>query len=142
MGDPPHNWPVDEILPLASSLVHIPSVVSGAPEYSVKATPGFFTLSALNYEFKIDAPRPALWLEFLNQLFGADPESAETLQGLVRLLPDTRHTPTEDADADRAAAVRQGNHRPGAASPDWPRERRWPDAGEFRKELWTATTAG
>ena len=85
-------WPADETLATRSKLVHLPSMIGGAPDFTRPATPRFFTTSALDFDFAVDAPRPDAWLAFLDQLFRADPQSIDTLQewfGLC-LTPDTR----------------------------------------------------
>ena len=80
IGDQPGPWPADEIFVAKSSIVHLPSVVMGAQPYMIPATPRLFVQSALDYDFRLDAMRPAAWLDFLDQLWAGDPESIATLQ--------------------------------------------------------------
>lgn len=92
LGSHPENWEPREIMSTRSGLVHLPSLVGGR-EYLIPPTPKFFTPIALNYAFDAEAPRPSAWLEFLDQLWGDDTESIDTLQewfGLC-LVADTSY---------------------------------------------------
>ena len=87
------GWPAEELLATCNQLVHLPSLVVGPSNWSMPATPRFFTLSALDYDFDLDSPKPETWLHFLDDLWPHDPQAIETLQewfGYV-LTPDTRH---------------------------------------------------
>lgn len=75
----PREWKAHEILACPDRLIHLPSLVSNQ-EYSIPSTPRFFTPVALDYDFDVDATRPNLWLEFLEQLWPGDPESKRLLQ--------------------------------------------------------------
>ena len=84
-GDKSGLWPADEVLAARNDLVHLPSLIAGK-DYSMPATPRFFTISALDYDFKIDASEPKEWLEFINQLWANDPQSIEALQDWMGYL--------------------------------------------------------
>jgi putative DNA primase/helicase len=88
-GEP---WPADEILATRNGLIHLPALVAGKADFWKPATPRFFTTSALDFDFAIDAPRPTVWLGFLSQLWPDDHESIDTLQEWFgyTLTPDTR----------------------------------------------------
>jgi putative DNA primase/helicase len=79
--------PADEILALQNGLLHLPS------RQLMPHTRRFFTQNALSFGFAPDAPPPALWLEFVRQLWGDDVESIETLQEIfgLALTDDTSH---------------------------------------------------
>lgn len=55
-------------------------------------TPEFFTLNALTFDYKPDAPKPENWLAFLKSIWPDDPESIATLQEVFgyMLSADTR----------------------------------------------------
>ena len=92
IGQPPNAWPADELLATRNQLVHLPSLAAGQADYCAPATPRFFTTAALDYDFDLQAPRPAAWLVFLTQLWPHDPQSIAALQeffGYV-LTADTR----------------------------------------------------
>jgi putative DNA primase/helicase len=76
-GDAPFD--PREIIPCKNALVHLPSLTSGKPAI-IPPTPRFFGMYALSYDFNPNAPRPALWLDFLKSLWGEDPDSISTLQ--------------------------------------------------------------
>src|SRR5262249_52782783 len=65
-GVPP---PPAEILPLRSTLLHLPTM------QSLRPTPAFFTRSALEVDHDVNAPVPMGWLRFLHELFDGDQES-------------------------------------------------------------------
>lgn len=46
-------------------------------------TPELFTTSALNFSYDVEAPAPARWLKFLEELWGEDKESIDTLQNIL-----------------------------------------------------------
>ena len=66
--------PPTELLACKSMLVHLPTL------QRLPATPAFFTLNALDFDYDPDAEIPFGWLTFLSQLFGDDIESIELLQ--------------------------------------------------------------
>jgi len=63
-----------EFVPCRSMLLHLPTMEQRAP------TPALFATNALDFDPDPMAREPAAWLEFLEQLFGADIESLELLQ--------------------------------------------------------------
>jgi len=70
------------LLVTRDKIIHLPTLCSGATDYSIDATPALFTSSALEFSW-VDAdkcPRPVRWLQFLEELWGDDHESVETLQ--------------------------------------------------------------
>ncbi len=80
--DMPH---ASELTPVANGLLHL---VSGR---LYPPTPSFFNLNSAGVAFDPDAPEPAEWLRFLNELWGQDVQSIETLQDVFGYLlsPDT-----------------------------------------------------
>jgi putative DNA primase/helicase len=91
IGDPPRDWPADEVLVAKNALVHLPSLLRDE-DCAIDPTPRFFSTMALEYDFRSDAPRPDAWLAFLGQLWPDDPQSIGTLQEWVGycLTGDTR----------------------------------------------------
>lgn len=80
LDEPPRGWPAADLLATRRELVYLPALVAGEP-HSVPATPKYFSTSALDYDFDIEAPPPKLWLDFLaSELWPDDPASVETLQ--------------------------------------------------------------
>ncbi len=79
LGKPPVDWKPEEMLATKCGLVHLPSLTSSA-EFKLPATPRYFSHTALDYDFDIDAPAPKRWLTFLQELWPDDPESIATLQ--------------------------------------------------------------
>src|SRR5262249_35193727 len=69
-----------EILACKNGLLHIPTRRLLAP------TAQFFTLNGLEFAFDADAPTPASWLNFLDQLWPDDIQSRETLQEWMAYL--------------------------------------------------------
>jgi putative DNA primase/helicase len=93
-----------ELVPTRGALIHLPSVVEVLPHKRkdgrsidtsraiIPATPEFFCLYALDFDFSVDAPPPVEWLKFLVSVFGEDSQAIGTLQewmGYV-ITPDTR----------------------------------------------------
>lgn len=91
LGKAPVAWPAADVLATRSALVHMPSLVSGATQFTIPATPQYFTTAALDYDFAADAPEPTAWLTFLAELWGDDAESICGLQEWFGycLTPDT-----------------------------------------------------
>jgi putative DNA primase/helicase len=91
IGDQSGPWPADEILPAKNGLVHVPSLIAHK-DYLAPPTPRFFTTSALDYDFRADAPRPDAWLRFLAEVWPDDPATVNALQEWMGycLTPDTR----------------------------------------------------
>ena len=92
LGKKERPFPADEVLACKNQLVHLPSLVEGLHAFSIPATPRFFTTAALDYDFIINAPFPATWLDFLYQLWGDDQQTIEALQDWFGycLTADTR----------------------------------------------------
>lgn len=80
LDKPTAPWPATEILVARNSLIHLPTLVAGLPDYRRAATPLLFSLSALDYNFATDAAQPVAWLTFLDQLWPDDVESIAALQ--------------------------------------------------------------
>jgi putative DNA primase/helicase len=93
-----------EIVPTRNALIHLPSVVELLPQNRpddrpvdtsraiIPATPEFFCMYALEFDFDLDAEVPVEWLKFLDSVFGNDSEAIDALQewmGYV-ITPDTR----------------------------------------------------
>lgn len=68
-----------ETIPFRNALVHLPSLASGRV-LRVDPTPRFFSLVALDFDFVEDAPVPGKWLNFLDSVWGDDPDSIDCLQ--------------------------------------------------------------
>ena len=88
---PPGPWPADQVLVAKNGIIHLPSIANGSAIH-FRLTPRLFTENSLSYAFDLDAPRPAAWLDFLDQLWPDDPESIALLQEWFGycLTPDTR----------------------------------------------------
>jgi len=88
-GDGP--WAAEEVLACHNGLIHLPSVVEQRPLHIIPATPRFFSLNALDYDFDMNAPEPLEWLAFLRMLWPKDQEAINLLQEWCGycLLPDT-----------------------------------------------------
>ena len=71
-------WKPADTLSTKTGLIHLPSLVEGK-DYFRAPTPRFFTPTALDYGFDVNAPKPENWLTFMDQLF-PDAESIATLQ--------------------------------------------------------------
>jgi Bifunctional DNA primase/polymerase, N-terminal len=69
-----------EVLATRSTLIHLPSLADIGQDFEIPPTPAFFSAGALDYDFDLQAPEPALWLEFLNRLWPTDPQAIKTLQ--------------------------------------------------------------
>lgn len=74
-----------EMLAFKSGSLHIPADEFYSP------TPALFTTSALEFDYDANAPAPARWRRFIDELWGEDPESIELLQDFFgyALTPDT-----------------------------------------------------
>ena len=91
IGDRPGPWPADQVLVAKNGIIHLPSIANGLGNDTSELTPRLFTENSLSYAFDLDAPRPAAWLDFLDQLWAGDPESIALLQEWFGycLTPDT-----------------------------------------------------
>jgi putative DNA primase/helicase len=76
-----------DILACTNGLLHLPS------RELHPHSPMFFGLNAVDYDYHEAVEPPAAWLRFLDQLWGVDQESIDTLQELFGLLltADTSH---------------------------------------------------
>jgi putative DNA primase/helicase len=74
------GWDPLDVLACRNGLLHIPT------RCLLDATPSFFTLNALTFEFNADAPPAARWLSFVQELWPSDEESRNTLQELLGYL--------------------------------------------------------
>lgn len=85
LQDDPGRNPFD-LLAFLNGILHIPT------RTLLPATPAFFTLAGLDFDFDPLAPCPTNWLTFLNVLWPNDPESISTLQEWIgyNLTPQTR----------------------------------------------------
>ena len=86
-------WKPADCLATRDSIVHLPSLVEGREPSIIPATPRFFTTVATDFSFEPDAPEPKEWLRFLNELWGEDQQSIDTLQEIFGYLltGDTRY---------------------------------------------------
>jgi putative DNA primase/helicase len=79
LGD--HNgWLANEVLACSDGLIHLPSFADGEENFRAPLTPRFFSTLNLGYPFDANGPPPALWFEFLNQVWETDPASVMLLQ--------------------------------------------------------------
>jgi putative DNA primase/helicase len=92
LGDGAPAWDPTDVLICRNGMVHLPSLVSGKPDFLRPATPRLFAQVALDYDFQADAPRPDAWLRFLSELWPDDAGSVSALQEWAGYLltPDTR----------------------------------------------------
>jgi putative DNA primase/helicase len=72
--------PAHEILAFPNALVHLPRFAAGRDDYGIDPTPRFFSTHCIPFDFDPAAAKPALWLEFLKQILGDDPQAQELLQ--------------------------------------------------------------
>jgi putative DNA primase/helicase len=91
LGEPVNGWAANDLLVTRSQLLHLPTLASGL-RAEAPATPRLFVTSALGFDYQYDAPPPAAWLEFLDQLWGTDEQAKRELQKWFGycLTPDTR----------------------------------------------------
>ena len=75
--------PLDLIV-VRNGLLHIPT------RELLSATPKFFSMNPLEFDFDPNAGEPEEWLKFLDQLWGKDFESIQTVQEWLGLLITTR----------------------------------------------------
>lgn len=82
----PPAWLDDRDSPAAdhvacdNGIVHVPS------RTIIPATPNLYVHHAVPYAFEVDAPPPARWLAFLDELWPDDPAAIECLQEIVGYL--------------------------------------------------------
>ena len=79
-----------QVIPARNGLIHLPALVEGR-EAILPPTPRFFSPNCLDYAFDQNAARPTQWLNFLESVWGDDPESVAALQEWFGYLltPDT-----------------------------------------------------
>jgi putative DNA primase/helicase len=77
---------VTELIPFENALLHYPS------RRLLSHTPAFFGHNVLPYAYDANAPPPARWLAFVEELWPNDPESRDTFQEICGYLvsPETR----------------------------------------------------
>lgn len=87
------GWEPAEVIATKNALIHLPSLADAKKNYSMAATPRFFTLAAVDYDFNPKRGECPQWLEFLRSLWGDDSQSIELLQEWFGycLTQDTRH---------------------------------------------------
>ena len=92
LGDDAPAWNSADVLVCRNGMVHLPTLVAGKPDFLRPATPRLFAQVALDYDFRMDAPRPDVWLRFLSDLWPDDSDSISALQEWAGYLltPDTR----------------------------------------------------
>jgi putative DNA primase/helicase len=85
-------FPAGELLAASNTLVHLPSLVAGRSAHSCPLSVDYFSVNNLGYDFRLDAPAPAGWLAFLDQLWHDDLQAVQLLQEWFGycLTPDTR----------------------------------------------------
>lgn len=79
------DLPARDFIVVENGVMHIPT---GA---LMRPTPDLLTPYSVNYPYLPDAPPPAHWLAFLDELWGEDPQMIDTLQEVFgyMLVPDT-----------------------------------------------------
>ena len=84
-------FPAEEVLATKNALVHLPSLIANKPPFSCPPSLNFFAFNTLDYDFRLDAPLSAGWLEFLSKLWPDDPGAIDLLQEWFgyNLLSDT-----------------------------------------------------
>src|SRR5215831_17619375 len=85
IGRLPANPAPNELLCCKNGLLHLPTGIL------YPSSPRFFTTNAIDFDYDPDAPEPSRWLQFLDELWGDDEESKDTLQEYMGYLltPDT-----------------------------------------------------
>ncbi len=79
LGDAPPDWRASEVLAAKNGLVHLPSLVTGKAHFMLP-TPRYFSPVVLDYDFRIDAPKPESWYGYLQSVWPNDPQCIELLQ--------------------------------------------------------------
>ena len=90
LGIPPRAWSPKRLLHARNQIIHLPSLIEHG-RLRIPATPQLFTPAAIDFGFNPLAPRPDLWLQFLDQVWPDDQSSIDTLQEMMGycLTPDT-----------------------------------------------------
>lgn len=76
----PNSWRTEDVIATENAIVHLPTYVSGDPNYAISSTPALFSMSALDYEFDNTKPDCPNWRAFICQLWNEDQESIDILQ--------------------------------------------------------------
>jgi putative DNA primase/helicase len=63
-----------------SGILDLRKLADGVEPFELPITPAFFSPAITSYAFDPDPPEPTAWLEFLQDLWGDDPESIAALQ--------------------------------------------------------------
>lgn len=74
------NPPATELISCHNGLLHLPT------GKIYPHTPNFFSNSALSYSYDQQAPKPFVWLKFLQEIWGDDQESIDTIQDIFGYL--------------------------------------------------------
>jgi putative DNA primase/helicase len=83
----PPSWIDGEEHPAAMDLVSCTNGILNLPTRGLlEHSPAFFTLNALDFDYRPDAPEPTEWLKFLAQLWPDDPQSIGMLQEMFGLM--------------------------------------------------------
>lgn len=87
-----NGWNPSEVIATKNALVHLPSLADGKDNYSMPATPRFFTQTAVDFNFTRERRECPEWLAFLRSLWEEDSQSIELLQDWFGycLTPDTK----------------------------------------------------
>lgn len=80
LGDGHPDWRPEDVLPTRNALVHLPSVIAGAGDATIKPTPRLFSGFCVDYDYEPVSVPPAEWRTFLDSCFPGDQESIDTLQ--------------------------------------------------------------
>lgn len=72
--------PASEFIVCRNGLLHVPSKLLH------DATPDYFGVNSLSFDFDVDAPPPMAWLRFTEQLWPNDQSSIDTLQEIFGLF--------------------------------------------------------
>jgi putative DNA primase/helicase len=85
------EWPAHELIVCPNGLFHLPTLANGKDE-KLPLSPRLFSTFALDYEIRLDAPKPAKWLSFLEDIWEEDTQAVATLQEWMGycLTHDTR----------------------------------------------------
>lgn len=87
------GWSLRDCLITRSQVVHLPSLATGAGIYAVPSGVDLFNTTCLEFDYDPAAESPSRWEEFLQSVWGDDPESIDALQQWFGycLTPDTSH---------------------------------------------------
>jgi P4 family phage/plasmid primase-like protien len=76
------DWDPKDCFVSRSEILNLQAMLSGQTPYRIASTPAFFGVGGAAYEIPPfeDAPRPARWLQFVEEVFEGDQASANLLQ--------------------------------------------------------------